>query len=393
MASSLRRTLLTFLILLLTVFVVMALWRTRPQPEVVLKKPQVTRVEVVQAVARDINPLVRQTGLLRPWRVASLRFEVKGDLVERLVEPGQKVEHGQLLLRLDDADYRDAVTENEARLTETRAAIRRDRSLLGLAKENRKLAEQEYRRLVKLGEGSLSSASTRGSARQQLLKLSSDEARLAFSIESSQARLVREEAALKRAQRNLQRTRLLAPFDGLINRVEAEVGDYLQTSGRVVELIQGEFLELYVEVSGDVAAALTMGQKLIIKIDGAELEGELTALQPDPEAKTHTHPLQIRLPADGLLPGMLGEVLLPLEPRNGALVVPPAALLREEGLAYVFVVDAGRLQRRAVVPGIRYNGLQVILSGLAEGEPLVARDVEVLSDGIKVTVEAVESGR
>ena len=389
MASSLRRTLLTFLILLLTVFVVMTLWRTRPQPEIVMKKPQVTRVEVVKAVARDINPLVRQTGLLRPWRVASLKFEVKGDLVERLVEPGQKVEHGQLLLRLDDADYRDAVTENEARLTETRAAVRRDRSLLGLAKENRKLAEQEYRRLVKLGEGSLSSASTRDSARQQLLKLSSDEARLAFSIESSQARLVREEAALKRAQRNLQRTRLSAPFDGLINRVEAEVGDYLQTSTRVVELIQGEFLELYVEVSGDVAAALTLGQKLIVKLDGAEQEGELTALQPDPDAKTHTHPLQIRLSADGLLPGMLGEVLLPLEPRSGALVVPPAALLREEGRTYVFVVEAGRLQRRAVQPGIRYERQQVILTGLTEGEPLVARDVEVLSDGIPVTTEAL----
>ncbi|MBL3534291.1 MAG: efflux RND transporter periplasmic adaptor subunit, partial [gamma proteobacterium endosymbiont of Lamellibrachia anaximandri] len=225
------------------------------------------------------------------------------------------------------------------------------------------------------------------------LKLSSDEARLAFSIESSQARLKREAAALKRAQRNLQRTRLIAPFDGLINRVEAEVGDYLQTSARVVELIQGEFLELYVEVSGDVAAALTIGQKLIVKIDGAEQEGELTALQPDPDAKTHTHPLQIRLPADGLLPGMLGEVLLPLESRNGALVIPPAALLREEGRTYVFVVDAGRLQRRAVQPGIRYNGLQVILSGLTEGEPLVARDVEVLSDGIPVTTETLGSSQ
>jgi multidrug efflux pump subunit AcrA (membrane-fusion protein) len=360
---------------------------TRPEAKSDMKSPAVTRVEVVRVAVEDLQPRVELTGVLRPRQVASLRFEVSGKLALRAVEPGERVSAGDLLLQLDDADYRDAVVEAQSQLAETKAALEQDRALLKLARDNRDLAQREYQRLEKLGKDSLASVSTRESSRQQLNSLQSEVARLSFSVQSNQARFARLEAALNRARRNQARTRLLAPFDGQVNRVLAEVGDYLQGNSMVLELIDTHSLELRLEVSGDVAAALALGQRISVDVDGKRVEGELIALQYDPDPQTHTHPIRVRIPGEGLLPGQLGQVGLPLRSRNQALVVPASALLREEGGQYLFLVNDGRLRRQRVVPGIRQGERQVIRQGVAAGDLVVARDVEVLSDALAVQVE------
>jgi RND family efflux transporter MFP subunit len=382
-----RRFYLTLAILLTTVFVVVLLFVTRPEANVEMKQAAITRVEVAKVQQRDLLPKVSFTGVLRPRQVASLRFEVAGELSGREVEPGESVSEGDLLLRLDNADYQDALRETQSQLTETQATLERDGALLKLARENRQLAEREYQRLEKLGKGSLASVSTRESARQQLINLQSEEARLRFSQQSSRARLSRQEAANNRAQRNLQRTQLLAPFRGRVNRVMVEVGDYLQGSSPVLELIDDAMLELELAVSGDVVAALSLGQPLTVSVDDREVEGVLVALQIDPDSQTHTHPLRIRVPGEGLLPGQLGRVELPLRPRRGALVAPASAVVREEGKHYVFLVRENRLHQQRVTPGIRYGEWQLLHTGVEAGDLLVARDVEVLSHDIEVQVE------
>jgi RND family efflux transporter MFP subunit len=372
-----------------TIAVVVVLFMTRPEANVALKQPGITRVEATEVVRRDLLPKVTFTGVLRPRQVASLRFEVAGELSAREVEPGESVSEGDLLLRLDNEDYRDALSETQSQLSETRATLQRDGALLKLAQENRELAEREYQRLEKLGKGSLASVSTRESARQQLINLQSEEARLVFSQQSNQARLARQEAANNRARRNLERTQLLAPFSGRVNRVMVEVGDYLQGNSPVLELIDDTALELEVAVSGDVAAALTLGQPLNVNVnvDERKVAGELVALQIDPDPQTHTHPLRIRIPGQGLLPGQLGRVTLPLRPRRGALVVPASAVLREEGKYYVFLIRENRLIRQQVIPGIRQDDWQLLLQGVEQGDQLVARDVEVLSHDSEVQIE------
>ena len=386
-----RRLLLTFAILGFTILIVILLVATRPEANTDIKAPVTTRVEVIQVARQDLQPRVELTGVLRPRQVASLQFEVAGELLQRSVEPGTQVLAGDLLLLLDEADYQDTVVEAEAQTRETRAAIEQDRLLIKLARENRNLARNEFERLEKLGKGSLASASTRDSARQKLLNLESELARLDYSIASGEARLARQQAALNRAQRNLRRTRLEAPFDGRVNRVMVEVGDSLQANTPALELIDTAALELHLEVSGDVAGALRLGQAVQVEVDDASVPGELIAMQFDPDPQTHTHPLKIRVSGQDLLPGELGRVALPLRPANDALVVPTSALLREEGGQYLFLVNDGRLERRQVVAGLRIGSRQAIREGVTAGETVVARDVEVLSDDLEVEIEASES--
>jgi RND family efflux transporter MFP subunit len=374
-------------ILIVTVLIVWLLIATRPEANMAIKEPVITRVEVTRVVQRDIQPEVSFTGLLRPRQTASLRFEVSGELKLRHVEPGQLVEAESLLLQLKDGDYRDALTEATSQLSETQAILQRDQKLLDLARENRRLAEREYARLEKLGKGSLASVSTLESSRQQLINLQAEEARLAFSLESNKARLERQRAASNRAQRNLDRTRLLAPFAGRVNRVMVEGGDYVSANTLVLELIDTSNLELQVAVNSDAVEALQLGQQLAVKVAEREVNGKLIALQYDPDTQTHTHPLRIQVGSDGLIPGQLGQVRLPLRARKAALAVPVAAMLREEGKHYVFLVKDKQLVRQQVTPGIRYGDLQVVRQGLRPGQQLVARDVGVLSEGDEVQIE------
>jgi RND family efflux transporter MFP subunit len=388
---TLRRLILTLAILGITIVIVALLVVTRPEANSEIKAPVIARVEVTRVGVEDLQPRIELTGVLRPRQVATLQFDVSGELMQQTVEPGARVAKGDLLLQLDEADYQDALVEAEAQVRETRAAIAQDQLLIKLARENRDLARNEFERLEKLGKGSLASVSTRDSARQQLLNLESELARLDYSIESGQARLARLEAALNRARRNLQRTRLEAPFDGRVNRVMVEVGDSLQTNTPALELIDTAALELHLEVSGDVAAALSLGQVVTVEVDGEAVPGELIAMQFNPDLQTHTHPVKIRVAGQNLLPGELGRVALPLRPAKGALVVPASALLREEGGQYLFLVSDGRLERRPVVAGQRVGERQAIRKGVAAGDTVVARDVEVLSEGLEVEIETVGS--
>jgi membrane fusion protein (multidrug efflux system) len=155
----------------------------------------------------------------------------------------------------------------------------------------------------------------------------------------------------------------------------------------VLELIDTSTLELQVAVNGDVLAALELGQQLRVEVADQQVNGELIALQYDPDSQTHTHPLRIQVASDGLIPGQLGQVRLPLRERKAALVVPAAALLREEGKHYVFLLRDNRLIRHQVTPGIRNGDLQVVQHGLQPNQQLVARDVDVLSEGNEVVIE------
>lgn len=339
---------------------------------------------VIEAV--DLQPEVELTGRLQPANRALLRFEVNGQLERRHVEPGQVVEKDALLLSMKEGDARDALAEAQAKLDMELAAIKRDRRLLKISKKDKELQGNEVARLEKLGASSLVSASRLDQARQRLLQLESAEAQLQYSVETATARLSSNKAALARAERNLARTTLRAPFTGTVNTVEIEPGDYVTPATMAVELVDLAEMDFYAEVSGSTAAALRLQQPISIRAAGREIEGRVIALRSDPDPSTFTHALRIRLPGEGLLPGSLASTRLPLTRLDSVLAVPVASVLQEEGRAYVFVIDDGRLQRREVSSGLRHRDQLVITSGMSEGESIVATDVATLSNGQSVRI-------
>jgi len=360
------------------------LFLTSPENKPVLKDPVAVKVSQVTLATTTINPRVTVTGRLQPANRALLRFEVSGQLAERQVEPGQLVEAGAVLLTLADADASDSLAEAQARLEMETAAVGRDRRLLKIASKDVVLQQQEVKRLQQLVSESLVSATRRDQAKQKLLQLQSNQAQLRYSVDTAEARIKSARAAQARAARNLARTKLTAPFAGTVNVVHNEVGDYVTPTSVAIELVDLDNIDLYVEVTGETAAAISLQQNVSLQINGQTHRGQVVALRSDPDPVTFTHAIRIRLESKGLLPGTLGSVVLPLAVQPAVLVVPVSSLLQEDGRSYVFVVKDGQLERRVVQIGVRDGDRMVVRSGLQSGEKIVARDIAALSDGQKV---------
>ncbi|MDH5785657.1 MAG: efflux RND transporter periplasmic adaptor subunit [Chromatiales bacterium] len=365
---------------------------TRPDRSGELRAPDTPTVAVGVLQRGELNPTLRVRGSLQPRLSATLSAEVAGQVVARSAEPGQWVEQGALLLQLADGDYRNAFTHAEAQLEQERAAVARDRRLRTLARKNRELAEREVKRLEKLGSESLTSVSRLDEARQRLLQLQGEEARLDYSVDTADSRIALRTTELERAERNLARTRISAPFAGTVNELLTDVGDRIILNQQVASLVALDELDLYAEFPGDSQTNLTLGQPITITVEGHPYQGRLLSLQREPDRTTYTLALRIRIPAEGLSPGTLAEVELPLRPLSDVLLAPVSALLREDGHAYLFVEEQGRLSRREVEAGVRHGTQVVIRHGVEAGQRIVLRDVAALSDGQQVVSES-ETGQ
>lgn len=342
------------------------------------------RVVVATAGLHDLQPVETVSGRLEPARRAAMHFELSGQVDERRVEPGQAVRAGDLLLALTVGDYQDALADAEAQLEQEERNIRRDRELLGLSRRNYELQKSDLDRLEQLGADSLVSKSRLDEARIKLIQLQADVARLKAGVGSAESRLALKHAARNRAARNLERTRLLAPFDGTVNTVTAQVGDYITPAQTVVDLIDAAELDLYVEVRGEVARSLVQGQAVDVEVDGRVLAGRIVALQIDPEPNTFTHALRVRLAGDAVWPGQVAQVRLPLRPLPQVVAVPATAVLYDDGQTFVFRVEADVLHMQAVSLGSRVGDLQVVRRGVTAADRIVARDVAALSHGQRV---------
>ncbi len=370
--------------LLFGLALVLALTRPEAVPELQPVAPAQVAVAAVERM--DLERAESRLGRLVPARSLWVNFQVAGQVVARHVEPGQAVATDTLLIELESGDYADALAEAESRLEQEQAGLKRDRELLALAGRNRKVQEEEVARLEALGRKSLSSASKLGDARIRLAQLQAEEARLRYQVETAAARLRQRRAAAGRARRNLERTRLRAPFAGVVNRVAVEVGDYAATGARAVELIDIDTLHAYLEIPGELAAGLELGQRVQVDADGGTLTGRVHSLQADPDPETFTHALTVSLPGEGLRPGQLVRLKLPQPPLSGVLVVPATAVLRDEGNDFLFRLRDDHLERVPVRLGPRVGEHQVIAGGIAAGDTVVVRDVAALADGQRVTV-------
>ena len=375
-------------IIAIPLFVVKLLIALKPPPKNETREAQVTRVQTVIVSAKTLKPTLQLTGRLQPARRANLYFQIPGVITAVKIEPGQRVEKGEALLSIDAADYQDRLRETEAMLQQETAGIERDRELLALARHNEQLSQAEVDRLSKLGS-KLSSQSSLDAAQQKLTQLRGEHLRLKYALDTAQQRIALKRAARDKAQRNVERTTLHAPFDGLVNQVSVDPGDYATTlSGMAVEIIDAQ-LEARFNLPASVVKQLQPGATIMVTVDSREYSGTLISIQPDPDATTATHPAHITMRGEGLIPGQIALIELPTAAASNVTVVPVTALLNDDGSHSLFVVNQHTLERRNVTPGIRHSGWRQIREGVEPGEVIVARDVAALADGQRVEAEQI----
>ncbi len=382
---------ISLLAVLITVAAVTAVFLTEPGPRLIERETLPLAVTVSELQVRDVQPWRMLTGRFVPLKTSDLKFEVAGRIEARYVATGKPVVAGEVLLKLDDRDYRDAVTKMQAEFDLVAAEVGRDKRLLVLAKNSSELQEREVARLADLVTKNLTTKSSLDASRRELISLQSGEAEIAHSVSVAKARLDLIRAERDRAERDLERTELVAPFTGVVNRIATEVGSYVGAGQVAATVVDVSKLDLLLHLGGETASALAIGEIVEIELSEAgatasNIQGRLTSLQVDPDPETFTYAAHVRVANDGLRAGMTARARLPQPRRNGVITVPIAAVQYLDGHTYVFAEYDGTLKRIRVSLGARIADNVIVESGLEPGLRVVLHDVDKLADGQKVAV-------
>jgi len=368
------------------VMVTTLIW-TQKGPEAKLEELPPLKVVVFEIQRQNLTPIESLTGRLQPVKTAQLKFEVQGRVKERLAEPGVLVAHGDELIKLDEQDLQDQFTQSQSQLDIEQAGIRRDQRMLKLAKQNLELQRSEVQRYKRLNNDSLISASQLDAARQQMITLDSQVSDLQYKVSTAKSRVALKESERDLAERNLDRATLNAPFSGYVNEINVDVGDFVTATQIVATIVDTNFLDLHLDVRGEVVAALMLNQEIDVVVGEKVISGKLIALQPDPNISTNTHAIRIRLPGKNVQSGMLASADVPLNQQLGVLTVPVSAVSTNAGESFIYQYIEGKLNKLPVVVNNRVGSKYIISSGVGAGTQVVARDVAGLKDGQRVIAE------
>jgi membrane fusion protein (multidrug efflux system) len=339
--------------------------RTSPAPAAAVAAPAAppaagpVPVEVARAVARDLTDDTTAVGSLRSRQGVVVRPEVSGRVVKLGFRDGERVRRGQVLVQLDDALPRAQLRQAEAQLAIARTTLQR----------NRELVAQNF-------------------VTQSVV----DQAQANVDVADAQV-------ALARAQ--LDKLRIVAPFDGQTGIRAINVGDYLKDGADIVALEDTSSMYVDFSLPERFASRLAPRQSVEVAIDslpGERFTAVVLALEPQITADGRAIAARATVPnADARLrAGMFARVRVVLAERPGAVLVPEEAIVPQAGKDLLIkVVDGPQgpaSQRVEVRTGLRRDGQVEIVSGLAAGDRVVTAGQARLLRADAQLLQVVELG-
>jgi RND family efflux transporter MFP subunit len=326
--------------------------------------PSVTlaATDVATPQLMPLEDAIPVTGNLEPLERAEVRARLEGDVVQVFVREGQPVRAGQLLARFDAGDQ-----AGNARSAD--ADVAAARSELGTAQwtldQNRELHREGAipERDVRVAEGAVAAA---------------------------RARLASAEARRGSTRREVGDTRVVAPVGGIIERRTVNPGEHVTRNASLFTLVRGDVLELAAAVPERAAAGVAAGQSVRFVADGAQFTGRVARISPsvDPGSRSVTVYVQVPNPDGRLRAGTFASGRIVSRVVEGAMVVPASAI-REGGQGggqVVYRVVDGKVDVAEVTVGLKdeAQGLVQVLTGLSEGDRVIAGNVGVLGQGMAV---------
>ncbi len=324
--------------------------------------------EIVSAEPVELRQVLRLSGSLNAVDLASVKARVGGDVREVLVREGEPVKAGQIVVRIDAAEY-------EARVAQARGNLNNARAQLEIA------AKTRDNNLALVERGFIS--------KNALDNSTSQFAGAKASVDAAQG-------ALDLVQKSLNDTVIRAPIAGLVSARLVQPGEKVAPDSKLIDIVNLQKMELEAGVPAADVARVAIGQPVELGVEGLpeRFEGRVARINPATQAGSRSVPVYIRVanPQNLLRAGMFAEARLTLASKAGVLALPQSALRKDGSGAYVFVIADGKIERRAVTLGA--SGLAgdefrtEVASGLQAGMQVIRTDMGNLRPGTPVRVVA-----
>ena len=286
---------------------------------------------------------------IEPFEDLWVKAEVGGQVVSIPVKEGQSVKKGQLLVKLDDRDYRSRLARIEA---------------------NYRLARQDYERMAVLVKENIAAES---------------------KLEEIEARLEDLRAQRSEAQLALDRTAITAPISGRLNEIKAKQGDLLDVNQQVAKILQSQKVKVTVGVpESDVSAVFDLNEAEVIieALGNRRVQGKKVFLSRQPRTMSRLYDLELMVPnPDGrILPGMFARVELVKRVFDNALAVPLYAVITQGDERFVYVEKDGQAEKRSIKLGVLVGWQVHVEAGLNPGERVIVVGHRFLDAGQAVKV-------
>lgn len=373
------------------------------------------RTETVST--RALTERVTATGHVEAKRSVDISADVSGRIVELAVEEGDSVRQGDLILRIDQERFRAAVRRAEAALAEARARNAQ-------ARANFQQARRDYERIRALGEAGENFV-TESEVEQARTEMEVQQSLLEAARESA----VQAEAALNEAEDQLEKTTIQAPMSGVVTRLNVEVGETAivgttNVPGSLLATVSDlSTMEAVVEVDETDIPRVHRGDSAVVEIDaftGTRISGQVTKIgnssvvprnQSGSGGGQQAVDFEVRITLDdppvGIRPDLSATAEIITARRPGTLAIPIIALtLRTEeqiaeysasldtaeitddairggegrGVEGVFVVRGDSVVFRPVEVGIAGESYFEVVSGLSEGDTVVAGPYQAIRE-------------
>ncbi|MFZ2052876.1 MAG: efflux RND transporter periplasmic adaptor subunit [Candidatus Aminicenantales bacterium] len=326
-------------------------------------------VKVFKVVRQRISEKLFYTGTIEARQSINITPDVGGKIDRINVNEGDRVSKGQILAELNTQAIRLQLEQSEA--------------ALAVAQANFNNAKTNWERMERLYK-------EKAVSEQQY-----EQVKLAY--DSANAQLNQAQAAVNLAKHSLDVSIMKAPFSGVIASKNAEVGDVINplmggfspgSGGGVLTLVDFSRVKIRVEVSGVDIPLIRKGQETILRVPmtpGREFRGtiQVVNLAADPQTKKFGIEVAVDNPDLVLRPGTFGEIILEIQTHENALVVPQKAILENK---HVFIAQDGKALRRDVTLGLQ-NSMQVeVLSGVVEGDLVIAEGNFGLEDSAPIEI-------
>lgn len=312
----------------------------KPKPSEASSLPTAhVRVQTVESKPQSTTEEV--VGTVRAKLRATMEARLSGRIDQLPVVLGQKVKAGELVARLDAAEIKARLDQAEASLEQTERDWKRFSALL----KNQAATRSEY--------------------------------------DAVDARYRVAKGAVAEAKAMLGYLEVVAPFDGVVTKKWADVGDQALPGKPLVAIEDPAALQLEADLPEAIASHVQRDTSLTANVDGVtgELTGRISEIAPSADPVSRTFRVKMDLPEKpGLMSGQFARLMVPLGESN-SLRVPVSAVVQRGQMEIVFVIANQHAQLHLVKTGKRIGDELEILSGLNAGDSVVIDGATQLTDG------------
>ena len=294
--------------------------------------------------------------------------------VEKInVKTGDRVEKDDVLFVMDKDDVEKQVNQAYAAYEAAKAGFEVSEAQIQSAKDN-------FERIKKLyEEGAVTETQY-----EQAKLAASDE-----SLEAARKSVEQARVAYSNAASVLKNAEVKAPISGVISSVNIVEGEYATSSNPPVTIVDSDSITIEFGISASIVNKVKKGDAAEVEISSADYKSEsvINSVSTSADIMTNLYNVSIVLENDGTIkPGMFAKVYLKTDKIDNAFAVRTEAVKETENKKFVFVAEGDNAVEKEVATGLDTGAYIEIKSGLSEGDKVIVKGQDYISDGSKIKV-------